>query len=66
MLKKPLKLTKDDWNSFETKKVIKMPLKLNKMTEIPLKFKMTKIFQKHKEGPKYPQILKIDQNILEI
>ena len=43
-----------------------MPLKLNKMTEIPLKSKMTKIFQKHKEGPKYPQILKNDQNILEI
>lgn len=42
-----------------------MPLKLNKMTEIPLKSKMTKIFQKHK-GPKYPQILKNDQNILEI
>ena len=43
-----------------------MPLKLNKMTEISLKSKMNKIFQKHKEGSKYPQILKVDQNILEI
>ena len=43
-----------------------MRLKLKKMTEIPLKFKMTKIFQRHIEGPKYLQILKVDRNILEI